>query len=133
MTARPGPDADADRTTAQLRELIREAHGAVKDLRAAIRDAKALAAVAADAAALAAHDAAAEEMQRGADHLQREMNQQATQLNRAVQAARRHIVAQLATAWLEPPDESGRFQIKFEVPLFDDQIEAGEGTEAESR
>lgn len=37
---KPGQDADLDAQLAQVREVVREAHGAVRDLRQAMRDAR---------------------------------------------------------------------------------------------
>lgn len=105
----------------QLRELIREAHCATKDLRAEIKEARALREEFADACARAAFDAANDEMARWAGHIQAEMNDRARDLNRAVTAAREHIAHALIPRIVNV-GEDGRLSIEFEGSLFDDQV-----------
>lgn len=109
---------------AELRELIRDAHGATKDIRAAIKEAKTLVADFADACAKAAFDASNAEMARWADHVQREMNDRARDLNRAVVAAQRHIVSQLTMTRLIPDGQGHGLRVEFEGSLFDADVPA---------
>lgn len=99
----PDPVAEAGR----LRELIRDAHAAVKDLRAAIRDTEHT------RAQLAAefHAAATEEIERVANHMQAASNEHARDLNIAVEAARQEIAARLFDARIEYDEAAGNFRI----------------------
>jgi hypothetical protein len=113
---------------AELRGLIREAHGATKDLRAAIREARALAADTARETERAARQAAVEEMKRFEAHVQAEMDRSAADLNRAVTAARDHVVKalrpKLAAMEVNDRDEITRLAVTFDANLFD----AGDAT-----
>lgn len=116
------PRGDLDELPARLqllRELVRDAHGATKDLRAAIREAKALEREMAETCAKAAGDAAIAEMDAFAVHIQREMNEKARDLNRAVDAARRHVVRSLTMASLVPDDQGG-LRVTFHGAAFDE-------------
>jgi hypothetical protein len=116
---------------AQLRELVREAHGATKDLRTAIREAKdyadslvKLVDAAADAARRAAYAAGCEQVRELEAHLQAEMNRSAADLNAAVQVARDHIskalMPKVASVLLDGDDDlPSRLLVTFEGGLFD--------------
>jgi F0F1-type ATP synthase membrane subunit b/b' len=115
---------------AQLRELIREAHGATKDLRAAIREARsfadglvALVDTAAESARRAAHEAGEQQMAAFQAHLQGELNRSAAKLNQAVIDARGHIsralTPKLASIDLTDSGEPGVLLVKFAGNLFD--------------
>ena len=111
---------------AELRELIREAHGATKDIRAAIKEARTLVDTFADACAAAAYHASNAEMGRWAEHVQREMNDRARDLNRAVIAARDHIgralMPKIAAVELTDDDEPPRLIVQFAGNLFDADV-----------
>jgi F0F1-type ATP synthase membrane subunit b/b' len=83
------------RQLAELRELIPEAHAAVKDLTGVLREYRKIMADGVHAARDAAENAATEEMHRFAVHLQKEMNAAAADLNEAVNTARKAITQQL--------------------------------------
>lgn len=113
---------------AELRELIREAHGATKDLRGAIREARdyangliSLVDAAADAARTAAFHAGEAQMAELGAHLQRQMNQAAADLNRAVDEARRHIVKQLTLTRLLQGEDGG-IVAEFASNQFDAEV-----------
>lgn len=113
--------------SAELREQVRDAHGAAKDLRAAIREARSMITEMADACAKAAHEASSAEMASWAAHVQREMNARAKDLNRAVTAARDHIGRQLmpkiAAVEIPPGEgEPARLMVSFEGALFDADV-----------
>lgn len=121
---------------AQLRELIREAHGATKDLRGAIREAKDYAGslvqlvdTAADASRRAAYDAGCAQLAEFQEHLQGEMNRSAAKLNQAVVEARAHISRALTPklAHLDLADDGspGLLMVKFEGNLFDADVPSG--------
>jgi uncharacterized protein YukE len=125
MAAKTGGDlAELPAQLAELRELIRQAHGATKDLRAAIREARKMTDDMADACAKAAYEASNDEMARWAAHVQREMNTRAADLNRAVDAARRHIISQLTMTRLIPSGDGLR--VEFAGANFDDDVPAAE-------
>ena len=118
---------------AQLRELIRDAHGATKDLRAAIKEARAFADglvdlvdKAAEAARRAAFEAGCAQVTELEAHLQREMNASAAKLNQAVIEARGHIsramTPKLASLDLTDTGEPGVLLVQFEGNLFDADI-----------
>jgi hypothetical protein len=121
---------------AQLRELIREAHGATKDLRAAIREARAFADglvglvdKAAEAARRAAYEAGCVQVAELEAHLQGEMNASAAKLNQAVIEARGHIsralTPKIASLDLTDTGEPGVLMVQFEGNLFDADIPTG--------
>jgi hypothetical protein len=121
---------------AQLRDLIREAHGATKDLRAAIREARqfadglvGLVDAAAESARRAAHEAGVEQLAAFERHLQGEMNRSAAKLNQAVIEARGHIgralTPKLASLDLADNGEPGVLVVQFEGNLFDAEVPAG--------
>jgi uncharacterized coiled-coil protein SlyX len=111
---------------AQLRELIREAHGATKDLRAAIREARDYAGsltkivdAAAEAARRAAHEAGCEQLAAFQEHLQGELNRSAAKLNEAVTEARGHIARALTPKLAAIDADAAALVISFEGNLFD--------------
>jgi len=117
---------------AQLRDLIREAHGATKDLRAAIREAKDYAGslvqlvdAAADAARRAAHEAGCAQLAQFEAHLQGEMNRSAANLNKAVAEARDHIGRALMPKLAALDTEAAAMIIEFEGNLFDANVPPG--------
>lgn len=123
---------DPDRVAAlnaELRETVREAHAALKDMERVLREYRANAATTMADIGEAAAQVAAAELRRYGEHLQSEMNAQAVNLNRAVDAARNHIVTQLTLAWLEPdPEVHGRLRFVFHGAPFDEDP-TGDGPE----
>jgi hypothetical protein len=124
------------RQLAELRELIREAHGATKDLRAAIKDARAFAdglvdlvPQAAESARRAAFEAGCKQVKELEAHLQSEMNASAAKLNQAVIEARGHIsralTPKLASLDLADDGGPGVLMVQFEGNLFDADIPTG--------
>jgi hypothetical protein len=120
------------RQLAELRELIREAHGATKDLNRAIREAREYADnlvkmvdAAADASRRAAFAAGAEQLAEYQAHIQAEMNRSAAELNKAIVAAREHIGRALRPkiASIDPGDAT--IVLQFEGALFDANVPAG--------
>lgn len=117
----------------QLRELIREAHGATKDLRAAIREAKGYADnlvkmvdAAADSARRAAYDAGCAQLAEYQAHIQGEMNRSAAELNKAIVAARDHIgKALLPKVAMALAADPGALVVQFDGNLFDADVPSG--------
>ena len=113
----------AEQATAELRELIREAHAAIKDLtrvlrevRQAVRDGTA---EARDTMAKAANDAIDE----FTVHWQKQADQAAADLNRDLLAARAHLIKALTIKSMEGiPGERG-IRVEFAGQLFDDGTE----------
>ena len=130
MSGPKGGDLDAlPGQLAELRELVREAHGATKDLNRAIKEARAFADglvqlvdAAADAARNAAHAAGVEQMREFEAHIQAEMNRNAANLNRSIQEARGHIARALRPKVVALDPESATMAIQFEGNLFADDI-----------
>jgi uncharacterized coiled-coil protein SlyX len=117
---------------AQLRDLVREAHAATKDLNRAIREAKSYADdlvkmvdAAAEASRRAAHTAGCEQLAAFQDHIQHEMNRSAAELNKAIEAAREHIGRALMpkVAALDP--DAGAILVQFDGNLFDANVPTG--------
>jgi uncharacterized coiled-coil protein SlyX len=117
---------------AQLRELVREAHAATKDLNRAIREAKEYASnlvrmvdAAAEASRRAAHEAGCAQLEVFQDHIQTEMNRSAAELNKAIEAAREHIGRALMpkVAALDP--DAGAILVQFDGNLFDANVPTG--------
>lgn len=117
----------------ELRELIREAHGATRDLAQLLREYRRAVADGTELAKKAASETASLELKRFGNHLQSEMNQYAASLNAAVQRAQKHITSCLTMAELIPDGDV--LKVKFDGAPFDanvpmpysDVIEAGEG------
>lgn len=131
-----GDLAELPAQLAQLRELIREAHGATKDLRQATREAKdyagslvALVDAAAEASRRAAYDAGCAQLAAFQEHLQGEMNRSAAKLNQAVVEARGHIsralTPKLAQLDLADDGSPGLLMVQFEGNLFDADVPSG--------
>lgn len=123
----PPPDPAA----AELRELIREAHGAAKDLRQLLREARQLLADGAEQARQAARQAGSEELARYSRHLQKEMNRAAAKTNASIDRAQKHILDALTLTRLEPdPDDPGKLRFYFKGNLFN-EIPLPDGPEPE--
>lgn len=106
----------------ELRALIREAHGAAKDLSGLLRECRELRAGLIREVGEAAHQEASDQLQRFARHLQGEMNDHAARLNASVRRAQDHIVKSLALARLER-DGDGGLKFTFEGGArFDDDV-----------
>ena len=103
----------------ELRELIREAHGAIKDMERLLRDFRQAAREGAEQGRAAAQEAAKAEMDRFNEHLQGQMDAAAKDLNRAVEAARMHVVKQLTVSELESGPDGKGLRVKFAGNLFD--------------
>jgi uncharacterized protein Yka (UPF0111/DUF47 family) len=123
------------RQLTELRELIRAAHEATKDLNRAIREAREYAAglvtmvdAAADTARRAAHDAGVAQLNEYQAHIQSEMNRSAGELNKAIVAARAHISRAMMPkiASLDLADDGpGVLVVQFEGALFDADVPSG--------
>jgi hypothetical protein len=114
---KPDPAAAA---AAELRELIREAHGATKDLARVLREVRQVITGGAAQAAQAAQAASDEELRRYSRHLQKEMNRHAADLNAVVSRAQTHIIEALMISHLEAdPDHPGRMRFMFKGRPFD--------------
>ena len=109
-----GHDPDPATEAGQLREAIRDAHAAVKDLRAAIREARQL------GAGLAAQfeDIASREIMDMANQLQQESNEYAAELNARVEAARQEIASRLLDARIEYDEKADNFAVIFRGAQF---------------
>jgi F0F1-type ATP synthase membrane subunit b/b' len=112
-----------------LRELLGQAHGAIRDLERLLREFRAAAADNAQAAREAAYAAGCEQITALSVHLQEQMNQAATDLNEAVSRARLDVAAAITPTSIhivDADDESGTpglVTIEFAGNLFDDKIE----------
>lgn len=102
----------------ELRELVREAHGAIKDMERLLRDIRQASRDGTEQARTAAQEAAKAEMTKFRDHIQAQMDDSARDLNRAVEAARLHVVKQLTITEVEQLPGSGS-RVKFAGHLFD--------------
>lgn len=103
----------------ELRELIREAHAAIKDGRGLLKELRRESAGITEQARAAAQQAALEEMTRFQAHIQGEMDRTARDLNRAVEAARHQVVRQLTISSLEENPDGTGLRVKFAGNLFD--------------
>lgn len=113
-----GPEEAA----AELRELIREANGAVKDLRQVLREVRqavAGAAAEASAAAVTAGDATLKKYER---HIQQEMDVHTADLKESVQRARRQIVGMLMLKEVQAGPDNGTVLTKWAVNGNFDQV-----------
>lgn len=110
--------ADKDEA-AELRELIREAHGAIKDLDRLLAQARQVIRDGAVQARDAAHRATEEELDSFAERWQAEADRHAVSLNEAVKAARLQILKQLMIAELEPMEGGHGLRVKWDGALFD--------------
>ena len=118
--SKPEP-RDVSDELAELRELVRDAHGAIKDLGRLLDEYRRIARDAANDARARAQQAAAAELADFAEHLQREANRMSAQLNRAVHEAQRNVVRQLEVADMGETKE-GRLWVRFKGAPFDDQV-----------
>ncbi len=124
---KPDPAAAA---AAELRELIREAHGATKDLARVLREIRQAIAGGAAQAAQAAQAAGNAELGRYSRHLQREMNQQSAELNAAIARAQQNIIDALVISHVEQdPDVPGRLRFTFRGAPFDENFPLPDGPE----
>ena len=103
----------------ELRELIREGHGVIKDMTALMREFRKLAADGAEQSRAAAQQAADTEISRFSAHIQGEMDRHARELNKAVQAARQQVVKALLVKSIEEMPGGG-LKASFTGNLFDD-------------
>lgn len=110
----------------ELRELIREAHGVIKDGTRLLREIRQASAATAEQARAAAHDAAVAEMAAFQVHIQRDMDRSARDLNRAVEAARVQVVKALTVKMLETGPDGTGIVATFGGNLFDDGSPAGQ-------
>jgi hypothetical protein len=111
-----------------MRELIREAHGAIRDLDRLLADARQFAREAMTgfraAAAQAAGEAANAELISFAAEFQKMANDSAADLNRGVEAARLQIMEALAISELEPVEIDGHtgLRVRWAGGLFDADV-----------
>lgn len=110
---------DTPDPAAELRELIREAHGATRDLAQLLREYRRAVTDGIELATKAAQEAAQLELKRFSNHLQSEMNRSTASLNAAVQRAQEHVVRCLMMAELELDHETDRFKVIFSGAPFD--------------
>jgi hypothetical protein len=103
----------------ELRELIREAHGAIKDMERLLRDFRQAGREGAEQGRTAAQEAAKAEMARFQEHIQGQMDEAARDLNRAVEAARMQVIKQLTVSELESGPDGKGLKVKFAGNLFD--------------
>lgn len=108
--AQPGT---ADAVAEQLRELLGEARGAVKDLTLLLRQIREATTQGAIAAGKAAHEAFESEMDEAFKQIQDTMNGHAAELNRGVARAREHVMSSLVVSRLEPRP-GGKYAVIFE-------------------
>ena len=102
----------------ELRELIRQAHAAIKDGNQLLKELRAISAEGAERARTAAERAAVTEMQRFQAHIQAEMDRHASDLNRSVSAARLQVIKALTVKKIaERPDGKG-LEVSFTGNLF---------------
>ena len=107
----------------ELRELIAEANGAVKDLRQVLAEVRQASGRAVRDVEQVMSERGAEEMNALSRHLQKEMDRYATVLNHSVNRAREHIIKCLQVSRLEETAD-GQMRIYFDGPArpFDDQV-----------
>lgn len=126
-----GPEEAA----AELRELIREANGAVKDLRQVLREVRETIASGAQRPAEASAEAGNRELDRYSRHLQKVMNEQSAQLKRAVDDARNRVVKMLMISELRVDPGSGpgeaRLLVRWADGDFDPDVPLPPGPEME--
>lgn len=108
----------ADQAAEELRELVREAHGAIKDMERLLRDIRQASREGTEQARTAAQEAAKAEMAKFQEHIQGQMDDAAADLNKAVDAARMHVVKQLTISEIEQIPGQGT-RVKFAGNLFD--------------
>lgn len=102
----------------QLRALVQEAHGVIKDLRGALREARKIAADMVAAFEKTAND----EIMQFSNWMASESNRQAASLNEAVEVARTEITRQLTTTKLILDPVGDHFEVQFSNGMFlDDQ------------
>lgn len=119
MTKRRAEPADP---AAELRELIREAHGAARDLAVVLRECRKLRAELVAEVRQAAHKAADDEVKRLSRHLQGDLNRLAGRLNEAVARAQKNIINSLTAARAVVADDGESLRFTFEGGAFDDDI-----------
>lgn len=105
---------------AELRELIRQVHAAIKDGRGLLKELRRERDGIIESARAAAQQAAVTEMRRFEKHIQGEMDRAARDLNRAVDAARHQVVRQLTVSSLEENPDGPGLRVTFAGNLFDD-------------
>jgi hypothetical protein len=113
--------AELPAAEARLRDLLAEAHGAIRDMDRLIREHRALMADTAHAAQDAAFRAGCEEINRFSAHFQRQMNDAAEELNQAVRGAREQVADAITPTKLVV-DANGGVTIEFGGDLFDSAI-----------
>lgn len=116
MSGKPKPGRPDEAT--ELRELLREAHGVIKDLRAGIREARAEAENAAANAANAAND----QLARFGRHLQKELNRHTADLQADVERAQKSVMQQLMLAEMERVPGTQQVRFRFAGHPFDANV-----------
>lgn len=113
-----GHNPDPAAETKRLRDVIREAHEAVKDLRAIIREARQLGAdLAAEFEVIANR-----EVMDMANQLQQYANEQAVSLNASVKAVRREIAEHILDARIEYDQAADNFVLVFRGAKFTEDM-----------
>lgn len=108
----------------ELRELIREAHGATRDLAQLLRQYRRAVADGAELAQKTAHDVVQHELKRFGNHMQNQMNKAAADLNAGIQRAQHHVISCLTMAELELDHETDRLKVIFRGAPFDATVPA---------
>jgi hypothetical protein len=121
VTARKGQPDPA----AELRELVREAHGAIRDLDRLLADYRRILREGAEEARQAAFKAADAEIARFGSHLEDEARRVGETIQQSIGRARAHIMEHLMISTLETmPD--GRIKISFATGGDDDDERVAE-------
>lgn len=118
-------EAKAETVAAELRDLIREAHEAIKDMTGLLREFRQIIATGEQRGRDACAESADAELRKWYEHVQAEMNRNAASLNKAVEAARDAVVQQLTVSYLEPTAD-GKLKLCWKAGKFDEQAEVVE-------
>lgn len=128
---------DSDAAAAELRELIREANGSIKELARLLRECRSVIASGAEQARTAAGEAGNQELNRYTRHLQAEMNRHTASLAEAVDKARSDVIRSLTLKSIRRgPDgnlqaiwAAGNFDADVPLPAGPEMADSGmEGT-----
>lgn len=104
----------------QLRELIREAHGACRDLNVVLRECRELKAQLVKEVHETAAEAANIALARIFREFQDNANAQSAELNRYVREAQKHIVSSLTEFVIRRDEKTGNVVFKFTGAMFDE-------------
>lgn len=107
-----------EQEAARLTEIIREAHGVIRDLRVTVKLAQALI----KNLLIDIQKTVDREMGQLANHIQAENNEAAARLNREVKDAKEAIIRQLMITEMRLDPETETFTFHFPNEIFQDQI-----------